>query len=59
MEMEEKDREIWVGKSKFYLDNDNIIHSIIVGDMDENMAIAFDEATLKLMNMVYCVQNAN
>ena len=50
--MEEKDREIWVGKSRFYLDDDNIIHSVIVGDMDENMAVAFDEATLKLMNMV-------
>ena len=60
IEMEEKpveikqvsEKEIWIGKSRFYLDDDNIIHSVIFGDIDENMAIAFDEASLKLMNMV-------
>ena len=46
------ERELWVGKSRFYLDEDNIIYSTIIGDTDSEMAIAFDEATLKLMNMV-------
>lgn len=50
--MKEEDREIRVGESRFYLGEDNIIYSTIVGDIDAEMAIAFDEATLKLMNMV-------
>ena len=46
------ERELWVGESRFYLDEDNIIYSTIIGDTDSEMAIAFDEATLKLMNMI-------
>jgi hypothetical protein len=44
--------EIRIGNSSFHLSDDNIIHSNIVGDIDEKTAIAYDEATLKLMNMV-------
>lgn len=50
--MNEKEKEIWVGESRFYLGEDDIIYCTIVGDIDAEMAIAMDEATLKLMNMV-------
>ena len=50
--MDEKDREIWVGKNRLYLGEDNIIHVANVGEVDEKMAIAIKEAVLKLMNMV-------
>ena len=50
--MEEKDRELWVGESRFYLGEDNIIYSNIVGDIDADTAIAMDNATLTLMNMI-------
>ena len=50
--MEEKDREILVGENRFYLGEDNIIYCTTVGDIDVEMAIAFDDATLKLTNMV-------
>ncbi len=49
--MDEKDREIWVGKNRLYLGEDNIIHVANVGEIDEKMAIAIKEAVLKLMNM--------
>jgi hypothetical protein len=50
--MDEKDREIWVGKNRLYLGEDNIIQVANVGEVDEKMAIAIKEAVLKLMNMV-------
>ena len=46
------EREIWAGESRFYLGEDNIIYCTSVGGIDAEMAIAIDEATLKLMNMV-------
>ncbi len=50
--MDEKDREIWVGKNRLYLGGDNIVYVANVGEVDEKMAIAIKEAVLKLMNMV-------
>ena len=50
--MEEKDREIWVGESRFYLGEDNILYETVVGEQDEKTAITMQEATDKLMNMV-------
>ncbi len=50
--MEEKEREIWIGESRFYLDEDNIIYAAPIGDIDEKMAIAIKENILKLANMV-------
>ncbi len=47
----EKDREIWVGENRFYLGEDNITYFFIVGELDENIAIACGEAFLKLINM--------
>ncbi len=46
------ERELWVGEHRFYLGEDNILYCITVGVIDAEMAIAFDEVTLKLMNMV-------
>ena len=45
------EREIWVGESRFYLDEDNIIYHTIVGEVDEKIAIAHKEATLIFHNM--------
>ncbi len=50
--MDEKDREIWVGENRLYLGEDNIAYFAIVGEHDENTAIAIGEAFLKLINMV-------
>ena len=50
--MENKDREIWVGKNRLYLGEDNIVYVTNVGAVDEKMAITIKEAVLKLMNMV-------
>ena len=46
------EREIWVGESRFYLGEDNIIYCTSIGDIDVEMAIAYDETNFKLMNMV-------
>ena len=50
--MIEKDREIWVEESRFYLDEDNILYEIVVGTVDEKLANAMEEAAIKLRNMV-------
>ena len=46
------ERETWVGESRFYLGENNILHVTVVGDTDEQMAIAYTEASTKLRNMV-------
>ena len=32
------EKEFWVGENRSYLSDDNILHEIIVGDIDEKMA---------------------
>lgn len=49
---EVSEREIWVGETKIYLGEDNILNVIEVGESDEKMAIAFIEAVQRLENMV-------
>ena len=49
---EVSEREIWVGETKIYLGEDNILNVIEVGESDEKKAIAVKEADVKLMNMV-------
>jgi hypothetical protein len=49
--MDEKDREIWVGKNRLYLGEDNITYFFLVGEHDENTARACGDAFLKLINM--------
>ena len=51
-EMEENDREIWVGENRICLGEDNILRITNVGEVDENIAIEIKEAVLKFMNMV-------
>jgi len=46
--MEEKEREIWIGKSRFYLGEDNILYETVVGEVDEKMVRAMNDATNKL-----------
>ena len=46
------EREIWVGENRLYLDEDNVLCIINVGEIDEKIAIEIKEAVLKLMNMV-------
>ena len=50
--MEEKDREIWIGKQRFYFGEDNILYVTLVGEIDVKIVIAMKEADLKLRNMV-------
>ncbi|OGF45628.1 MAG: hypothetical protein A2452_00005 [Candidatus Firestonebacteria bacterium RIFOXYC2_FULL_39_67] len=45
------EREIWVGESRFYLDEDNILYITSVGEFDDETAIANKKAFLKLLNM--------
>lgn len=47
-----EDREIRVGESRLYLDEDNILNVTIVGDVDLNKAKALREAGFKLRNIV-------
>jgi len=56
--MDEKDREIWVGKNRLYLGKDNITYFFMVGEHDENISSACGEAFLKLINMVEGKVNA-
>jgi len=56
--MENKDREIWIGKNRLYLDEDNIAYFVVVGEHDEKKAIALKEAFLKLTDMVEGKVNA-
>ena len=50
--MAEKDREIWVGENRIYLDEDNVLCVTNVGEIDEKIAIEIKEAVIKLINMV-------
>lgn len=50
--MEEKDREIWIEKSRFYLGEDNIFYVTVNGDADETFANAAVEITFKLIKTV-------
>ena len=39
------EREIWVGENIFYLGEDNILYETIVGESDDEMGNALEEAT--------------
>jgi hypothetical protein len=49
--MEVKDREIWIGENRLYLDEDNIFNVVIVGEIDAKTANAMKYAGLRLNNM--------
>ena len=48
----DENNEIWIEESRFYLDENNIIHAIIVGEQDVEKAKSFNKATLHLMEKV-------
>lgn len=50
--MSEKDKEMWLGESRFYLGDDNILYIDVVGELTDDMAEPLKEGALKLMNMV-------
>jgi hypothetical protein len=49
--MEKIEGEIGIGENRIYLDEDNILYFINVGEIDEKIALESCEAMLKLMNM--------
>ncbi len=46
-----KEREIWVGESRLYLDEDNIGYVTLIGEVDEKAADRYMDAALKMINM--------
>jgi len=50
--MEEKDREIFVGENRIYLDEENIINYINIGELDEELSLKSVDAMRKLNNMI-------
>jgi len=50
--MENKNREIHIGKNTLYLSDDNILNITNIGEIDEKTAIAMKEAVHSLMNRV-------
>ena len=57
-EMEDKDRESWVGENRIYLGEDNILCITIVGELDEETQIAINDTGYKLMSTVAGKVNA-
>ena len=50
--MEEKNNEIWVGESRFYLGEDGIMYVEVVGKHDVEEVLALRDAYLKLISKV-------
>ena len=46
------EREIWIGENRIYLGEDNIFYITVVGEVDEEIAIAIKEVDLKFKNTV-------
>ncbi len=46
--MEDKEREIMLGKNRIYLGEDDIFYLTLVGDIDEKMALEFKEVIFEL-----------
>ena len=46
------EREIWVGESRFYLGEDNILYVAVVGEQNERTATEMRKVANKLQNMV-------
>ena len=50
--MEEKDGEIRIGESRYYLEENNIMHAVEVGVIDDQKALAIKETYLKVLDTV-------
>ena len=46
------EREVWVGKSRYYLGEENIIYVTAVGDIDEKAAMAASKFLDKFLEMI-------
>jgi hypothetical protein len=46
-----KNNEIWVGKSRFYLGEDNIIYAYPVGEIDEKTAYTIKKSIINLAKL--------
>ena len=46
------EREMWVGESRFYLGEDNILYETVIGEQNARMATEMRKVTNKLLNMV-------
>jgi len=46
------EREIWVGESRFYLGEDDILYETVVGEQNAKLAIEMLESVNKLKSMV-------
>ncbi len=44
--MKEEDREIWVGGTRLYLGEDNIIYVTLIGETDEKTSMAMKEVSV-------------
>lgn len=52
MAEENTNMEYWVGENHFYIDNDNIMNSISVGDLNDEIALECRDAALKLQSTI-------
>jgi hypothetical protein len=50
--MENKNREIHIGKNRLYLIEDNIICTVNIGEIDDKTALAMKDVVLSLMDRV-------
>lgn len=50
--MVEKNQEIKIGENRLYLDENDILHVTLIGEVDEKTAIKLNEAHFKYMDMV-------
>ena len=49
--MEEKDRDAWIGETKLYLDENNILYITTVGEIDDKLALLMRDVVLKYFDM--------
>ncbi|MCK5561725.1 MAG: STAS/SEC14 domain-containing protein [Thermoplasmata archaeon] len=49
--MKDNDKEIWIGENRFYLDENNIIHETVVGEIDDETAIVAKKVVADLIEM--------
>ena len=47
--MEKNEREVWVGKNRFYFSEDNILYITAVGELDDELATKWVEESKKLL----------
>ncbi len=51
VKVEDKDKEMWIGKTRMYFGGDNTIYVTAVGEVDGNIATKQRDATIEILNM--------